>query len=72
VLEVEGEDREPAALGERHHARIDETEVEVGEASVDLGSTPNQTRGDEYKRMLAGNESSQEGVCCFRPDAGAE
>lgn len=40
VLEVEGEDRSSHPLRDRHHTSVDETEVEIGEACVDLDRAP--------------------------------
>lgn len=53
VLEVEGQDRSSHPLRNRHHAAVDETEVELGEARVDLHRAPQEPGGEERHPMLA-------------------
>src|SRR5581483_11612258 len=56
VLEIEGEDRSSHRLRDRHHAAVDEPEVEVGEAHVDLDRTPQKSGREERHPVLARDE----------------
>jgi hypothetical protein len=60
VLEVEGEDRHPLALGNRHHRGVRKSETKVGEARVDLNRASQQSRRKECNRVLAGGECVEE------------
>lgn len=63
VLEVEGEDRSSHPLRDRHHASVDQTEVEVGEARVDLDRAPQESGGKERHRVLACCERLEKQAC---------
>lgn len=67
MLEVERQDREAVPLRKSHHAAVDEAEVEIGEASVDLDGASEQRRGKEGHRVLADGNCSKE--CPSRADA---
>lgn len=60
MLEVEGQDREPVPLGEGHYAAVDEADVQIGEASVDLDRASEQRRGEECHGVFAGGYGSKE------------
>jgi hypothetical protein len=56
VLEVEGENRSSHPLRDRHHASVDETEVEIGEARVDRNRTPQERGRKKRDGVLARGE----------------
>lgn len=60
ILEIEGKDRELAALCECHDRGIYETEIEVGVLGVDLGCAAEQPRGHLCDAMLPAGKSRQE------------
>jgi hypothetical protein len=60
MLEVEGEDGKSVALGERHDAAVDETQIEVGESIVDLDGPPQDPSRGENDRMLSGRDGPEE------------
>ena len=68
MLEVEGQDRKSHPLRKRHRASVDEAEIEIGEASVDLDSTANSPRGQERDVVLAGDEGFEEQARAANPD----
>jgi len=62
VLEVERQDRNSHPLGKRHHDSVDEAEIEVGEATVELdGSAQRPGRGRRpcarRRRALRGTDA---------------
>lgn len=56
ILEIEGEDRQPGPLGESHHRRVGESEVQVSVSPVDLDGTPKQAGGKEPDDVLASGQ----------------
>lgn len=72
VLEVEGEDRSSHPLRDRHHAAVDETEVEVGEARVDLDRAAQKPSGEERHRVLTRGERLEKQTCRAGTDTRAE
>lgn len=71
VREVEGEDRQLAALGECHDGGVGESEVEVAVAAVDLDSAAEDGGGEVGDFMLAAVECSEEEARCVRSYSGA-
>jgi hypothetical protein len=69
VVEVEGQDRKSHPLGKRHHACIDQTEIEIGETCVDLDGAAQSSCGEEGDRVLAGDHGVQEQPCAGGADA---
>jgi hypothetical protein len=72
VLEVEGEDRQPVPLCDRHHAPIDEAQIEIGIASIELGGAPGDSRGEKQHGVFPADERSEECTCRMWADASAE
>jgi hypothetical protein len=60
VLEVECQNRESAALRERHDGCVSQAEVEVAVPTVDLDRTPQDARGEVRNLMLPGVERGKE------------
>jgi hypothetical protein len=60
VLEVEREDRESAALGERHDGCVGQPEVEIGVPMVDLDRAPEDAWEEIRDLVLAGVECGEE------------
>ena len=62
----------PWRYGTRHHAAVDEPEVEIGEASVDLDRPPDDARGHEHDGVLTRRERVEECPRRERADASAK
>jgi hypothetical protein len=70
VSEVEREDRQIVALGVGHHRRVDEPEVEIGVAGVELDGAGEETRRRTHDRERAGERCLQQlagGRCSSAP-----
>lgn len=60
MSEVEGEYGEAVSLGDRHHARIDETEVEIRVLLIQLDSASKETRRQERGSVITNRERAEE------------
>jgi len=60
------------ALGKRHHARVGEAEVEIGEAGVELDRPPHEAGREERHLVLAGAECLEEQPRGVRADSRAK
>lgn len=60
VREVEREDRQSVALGERHDRCVRQPEIEVAVAAVDLDRATEYARGEVGDLVLAGVERGEE------------
>jgi hypothetical protein len=68
VLEVEGQDRQVAMFGHRHHGCVREPEAQVSEAGIDLDRSAEESLGQEGDLVLAGREGGEEqarGMCSY-------
>jgi hypothetical protein len=63
VREVERENGEPVALGECHHRRVHETEVEICVPCVQLDGSPQKPRSHAAQRVLTAREGPKEQAC---------
>ena len=72
MLEVEGQDWKAHLLRDRHDRSVDEAELEVGEASVDLDSATHHACRKEDDRVLPGAECFEKRACGPSADAPTE
>ncbi len=60
------------AFRDRHHGRVDEPQLEVCIARVDLGGTPEQPRRQVDDRMLPAGDRGEECARSMRADPGTK
>ena len=59
-------------LSDGHHSCIDDTELERGEARVDLCRTTKKSRREEHRGVLSSRDSGEEESRCVRRDPCAQ
>lgn len=71
VFEVEGQDGETVALGDRHHRCVGVAEAEIRVLCVDLDRASEEVGAHEYDEVLSGRHGGEErsGGCRGRPGA---
>jgi len=66
VLQVESQDRNSHPLGKRHHDSVDEAEIEVGEATVELDGSA-QRPGERKTTVCSPATSASRNRRALRP-----
>jgi hypothetical protein len=72
MLEVECEDRQPVAAGDRHDRRVGITESEIGERRINLDSPPQKHRRQIDNHMLAAGHGFQKQAGSMSADPRAQ
>jgi len=72
VFEIECEDGQAVALGNRHDGRICEPEAELGEARIERNCASQEPGGEECRRVFAVRERREEEPRGVRSDTRAQ